>query len=126
MRIIIIRTLDCHLAWMTMFARLLAPALLCLLLAAPARAADDEFKLVIENHKFEPAELVIPAGKKVKLIVENRDPTPEEFDSHALNREKVIAGKSTATIFIGPLKPGSYEYVGEYNEKTAKGTIVAK
>ncbi|HEX9301598.1 MAG TPA: cupredoxin domain-containing protein, partial [Casimicrobiaceae bacterium] len=67
-----------------------------------------------------------PAGKKVKLIVENRDPTPEEFDSHALNREKVIAGKSTATIFIGPLKPGSYEYVGEYNEKTAKGTIVAK
>ncbi len=109
-----------------MFARLLAPALLCLLLAAPARAADDEFKLVIENHKFEPAELVIPAGKKVKLIVENRDPTPEEFDSHALNREKVIAGKSTATIFIGPLKPGSYEYVGEYNEKTAKGTIVAK
>ena len=109
-----------------MFARLLAPALLCLLLAAPARAADDEFRLVIENHKFEPAELVVPAGKKVKLIVENRDPTPEEFDSHALNREKVIAGKSTATIFIGPLKPGSYEYVGEYNEKTAKGTIVAK
>ncbi len=111
---------------MTVIPRLLAPALLCLLLAAPARAADDEFKLVIENHKFEPAELVIPAGKKVKLIVENRDPTPEEFDSHALNREKVIAGKSTATIFIGPLKPGSYEYVGEYNEKTAKGTIVAK
>jgi plastocyanin len=106
--------------------RLLAPALLCLALAAPASAAEDEFKLVIENHKFEPAELVVPAGRKVKLVVENRDATPEEFDSHSLNREKVIAGKSTVTIFIGPLKPGSYPFVGEYNEKTAKGTIVAK
>lgn len=109
-----------------MIPRLLASALLCLLLAAPARAADDEFKLVIENHKFEPAELVVPAGKKVKLVVENRDATPEEFESHALNREKVIAGKATATIYIGPLKPGTYPFVGEYNEKTATGTIVAK
>jgi len=95
--------------------------------AVPAAlAADDEFKLVIENHKFDPTELVIPANKKVKLVIENRDATPEEFESHPLNREKVIAGKSTATIFIGPLKPGSYPFVGEYNEKTAKGTVVVK
>ena len=107
----------------------LAAALLlaaCLPAALPAAAADDEFKLVIQDHRFQPAELVVPAGKKVKLVVENRDATPEEFESHALNREKVIAGKSTATIFIGPLKPGSYPFVGEYNEKTAKGVIVAK
>ena len=92
--------------------------------ASSALAADDEFKLVIQDHRFQPAELVVPAGKKVKLVVENRDATPEEFESHALNREKVIAGKSTATIFIGPLKPGRYHFVGEYNEATAKGTIV--
>jgi plastocyanin len=104
----------------------LLPALLFLVLAAPAQAADGEFRLVIENHRFEPSELVVPAGKKVKLIVENRDATAEEFDSHDLNREKVIAGKSTATIFIGPLKPGRYSFVGEYNEKTAKGTVVVK
>jgi plastocyanin len=91
-----------------------------------AVAAEEEFKLVIENHKFEPAELTVPAGAKFKLTVENRDATPEEFESHSLNREKVIAGKSSATIFIGPLKPGRYPFVGEYNEKTAKGVIVAK
>jgi hypothetical protein len=108
--------------------RFLAAAVLALagVAAVPALAADDEFKLVIENHKFDPAEFVIPANKKVKLVIENRDATPEEFESHALNREKVIAGKSTATIFIGPLKPGSYAFVGEYNEKTAKGTVVVK
>jgi hypothetical protein len=43
-----------------------------------------------------------------------------------LNREKVIAGRSTATIYIGPLAPGRYPFVGEYNEKTAKGAVVAK
>ena len=94
--------------------------------AFPAAAADDEFKLVIEEHKFQPAELVLPAGMKVKLVVENRDPTPEEFESHALNREKVIAGKSTGTIFIGPLRAGRYPFIGEYNEKTAQGVIVVK
>ena len=45
---------------------------------------------------------------------------------HPLNREKVIAGKSTATIFVGPLKAGRYSFVGEYNEKTATGVVVAK
>jgi plastocyanin len=98
----------------------------CLALCAPAAAADDEYRLVIQDHRFQPAELVVPAGKKIKLVVENRDPTPEEFESHALNREKVIAGKSTATIFIGPLKPGRYSFVGEYNEKSAQGVIVVQ
>jgi hypothetical protein len=94
--------------------------------AWPAIAADEEFKLVIQDHRFLPTELVVPAGKKVKLVVENRDSTPEEFESHALNREKVIAGKATATIYIGPLSPGRYHFFGEYNEATAKGVIVAQ
>ena len=98
----------------------------CLLISLPASAADDEYKLVIQDHKFQPAEVVVPAGKKVKLVIENRDATPEEFESHALNREKVIAGKATATIFIGPLKPGRYPFVGEYNEKTAQGVVVVE
>ena len=106
--------------------RLLLIAALLALGATPALAADDEFHLVIQDHKFVPAEIAVPAGKKIKLIVENRDATPEEFESKSLHREKVIAGKSSATILIGPLKPGSYPFVGEYNEKTAKGVIVAK
>ncbi|MBI3714505.1 MAG: cupredoxin domain-containing protein [Betaproteobacteria bacterium] len=89
-------------------------------------AADFEVKLVIENHRFTPEIVKVPAGQKVKLVIENRDATPEEFDSHALNREKVISGKSTASIFIGPLKAGSYPFVGEFNEKTAKGVVLAE
>ncbi len=60
---------------------------------ADALAADDTFTLTIQDHRFEPAQLEVPAGKKLKLVVKNLDPTPEEFESHDLKREKVIAGK---------------------------------
>ena len=95
-------------------------------LAMPALSAEREFTIVIQDHRFQPAELVVPAGEKIKLVIENRDPSPEEFESHALNREKVIPGKSSATIWIGPLAPGRYSFYGEFNEKTAQGAIVAK
>ncbi|PWB46884.1 MAG: hypothetical protein C3F18_12335 [Nitrosomonadales bacterium] len=94
--------------------------------SAAATAADNEYRLIIQDHRFQPAELVVPAGKKIRLAVENRDATPEEFESHDLNREKVIAGKSAASIFIGPLAPGRYRFYGEFNEKTAQGVIVAQ
>lgn len=88
--------------------------------------ADLEFGLTIKDHRFEPAEVRVPAGKKIKLIVNNQDATPEEFESHALNREKVIAPGGKATIFIGPLAPGKYPFVGEFNEKTARGAVIAE
>jgi plastocyanin domain-containing protein len=89
-------------------------------------AGEPEFSLAIEGHKFTPDRIEVPAGKKVKLLVENKDATPEEFESSALKIEKVIPGKAKATIFVGPLKAGEYPFVGEFNEKTAKGVIVAK
>ena len=89
-------------------------------------AADPDFTLTIRNHRFEPAELQVPAGKKLRLLVKNADATPEEFESHSLKREKIIPGKGEAVILIGPLKPGTYEFFGEFNPKTAKGNIVAK
>jgi len=106
--------------------RFLLAAILAAAASFAAAAADPEFTLVIKNHRFDPVELKVPAGQKVKLIVHNQDSTPEEFDSHPLNREKVIPAGAKATIFIGPLKPGRYAYIGEYNEATAKGTIVAE
>ena len=91
-----------------------------------AYAAEPEVMLVIKGHRFEPAELKVPAGQRVKLVVHNQDGTPEEFESHELNREKVIPGGAKATIFIGPLTPGRYPFFGEYHEATAKGSIVVE
>lgn len=91
-----------------------------------AFAADNEVLLVIREHRFEPAEVRVPAGQKIKLIVHNQDQTPEEFESHELNREKVIAPNSKVNIFIGPLTPGRYPFFGEFNEKTARGAVIAE
>ncbi|MEH6570562.1 MAG: cupredoxin domain-containing protein [Halioglobus sp.] len=94
--------------------------------AAPVVAATPIFEIEIRDHLFHPEELVIPANTKVKLIVYNRDSTPEEFESYELNREKVIMGGRKANIFIGPLPPGVYPFFGEFNPKTAQGTVVAQ
>ena len=59
-----------------------------------------------------------------KLLIENKDKTPEEFESYSLNREKIIAGNSSTHIFIGPLEPGRYDFFGEFNKSTAQGVIV--
>ena len=99
-------------------------ALACLVTAGGVQAAERELTLVIKNHRFEPAELKVPANQRVKLVVHNQDSTPEEFESHSLNREKLIPGGAKAAIFVGPLKPGRYEFVGEYHEATAKGVVV--
>jgi plastocyanin len=91
-----------------------------------AAAAEPEVLLVIREHRFDPAELKVPANQRIRLIVHNQDKSAEEFDSHALNREKVVPAQSRVTIFIGPLKPGRYAFVGEYHEATAKGVVVAE
>lgn len=102
-------------------------ALTLLLVASTvAFAADAEYKLVIKDHRFSPAELKVPAGKKIKLMIDNQDGTPEEFESHELNREKVVPGNSQASIYVGPLKPGKYPFFGEFNEKSARGALIAE
>lgn len=102
--------------------------LMLMFLVAPLMATAEvpEFRVVIKDHKFDPARVVVPANTRVKLIVDNQDPTPEEFESHDMHREKIIAGNKTATIKIGPLKPGEYSFFGEFNEDTAQGVVVAE
>ena len=100
--------------------------LLALLFPLTTLAVEPDYVLVIKDHQFQPAELSVPAGKKVKLVIENRDASPEEFESHSLNREKLIAANGSVSIYIGPLTVGRYPFYGEFNEATAQGVIVAK
>ena len=100
--------------------------LVLMLLPAFALAADAEYTLTIRDHRFSPAELRVPTGKKIKLVIDNQDATAEEFESAGLNREKVIPPKSKVPVFIGPLAKGRYAFVGEFNKKSANGVIIAE
>jgi plastocyanin len=108
------------------FAALPRLALVACLFSAVVLAADPQVSIVIKEHVFVPAEVKVPAGKKVKLIVENQDATAEEFESHGLNREKVIPSRGKAVIFIGPLAPGKYPFFGDFHEATARGVVIAE
>lgn len=108
---------------------LASAAVLSVGLMAGAPAGADEpatYTLTIKDHKFTPDKLEVPAGKEFVLLVKNEDPTPEEFESHDLHREKVIGGGKSAKINIKALKAGEYSFIGEFHETTAKGVIVAK
>lgn len=97
-----------------------------LLSGVPKAFAADEYTLTIRDHRFIPETLEIPANKKVKINIVNEDSSPEEFESYELNREKIIQGNSKGAVFIGPLKPGTYPFFGEFNMDSAKGQIVAQ
>jgi len=106
-------------------ARLMAASAL-LTVSSTLLAATPIVEILIRDHLFQPAQITLPANTKVKLMVINQDPTPEEFESYELNREKVIAGNSKAVIFVGPLPPGRYPFFGEFYPKTAQGVVIVE
>jgi plastocyanin len=89
-------------------------------------AADTEVLVTVKNNRFSPNELHIPAGKKVKLAVDNQDASAEEFESYELNREKIIPANSRGFVFIGPLAPGRYPFFGDFHQQTARGAVIAE
>ena len=95
-------------------------------LTVPALADIPSYTLTIKDHHFQPTQLQVPAGQKFKVIVVNNDPTPEEFESTDMHREKIVVGGSKITVYIGPLPPGTYTFFGDFHPQLARGHIVAK
>lgn len=94
--------------------------------SALAAAADTpEFHLLLQDHKFVPASLKVPANTRVKVLVTNRNAMPSEFESTDFNREKIVLQNSTITVFIGPLKPGTYKFYDDFHQATT-GTLVVE
>lgn len=90
-----------------------------------ASAAGDPPVLILRNGQFEPKELVLPEGAKVKLIVRNMDDAPAEFESYDLSREVVVAAHGEAAIYVGPLQAGSYRFFNDFN-RSMQGSVVVK
>jgi plastocyanin len=92
-----------------------------------ARAADPTtIRLTLKDHQFSPSEIHIPAGTPVTLVVRNEDSSPEEIDSSELKIEKIVAAGQEISLTLRPLDKGSYPFVGEFHEDTAKGTLVVE
>lgn len=94
--------------------------------AAQTAGAPAEIALTIEKNRFDPEEIRVKAGAPFVLVITNKDGAPEEFESRDLRIEKVIPAGKTLRVRMPALKPGTYGFVGEYHEKTAKGKIIAE
>ena|SRR5262252_3124815 len=107
-------------------AMLVALPIASLLLVPILAIAADDIPLTIENNRFQPEEIKVKAGEGFVLVITNKDKKAEEFESKDLRIEKVIPAGKTVRLKMPALKAGTYNFVGEYNEKTAKGKIVAE
>jgi len=95
--------------------------------AAPALADDAaQVQITLKDHKFEPAESTVPAGKPIVIQLANQDPTPAELESKELRIEKVVAGGGAITVKVRALKPGRYRFFDDYHEATTEGFLVAQ
>lgn len=100
-------------------------ALLSLLAVSAAAHATEPAtaRLTIKDRMFTVQELTLPANTKIKLVVENQDNIPAEFESYDLSREVVVPGHSSIVVFIGPLPPGRYNFFNDFNH-AAQGWVV--
>jgi hypothetical protein len=129
----------------------LAVALLCVLAAGQARAEEMQaensmgtdaggfsrqiadprhtrlptYLIEMKDGELLPAQLVVPAKTKFRLVVRNIGSKPAEFESNQLRQEKVLFMGKDVNLVITPLDPGSYDYFDDF-APGVNGKIVAK
>jgi Cupredoxin-like domain len=94
-------------------------------IAAPALADVPKVSIALRDDGFAPSEVQVPTGTKIELSITNEQKSAAEFESKSLRREKVIPPGATATVYVGPLQPGRYEFFDEFHPKN-RGFLVAK
>lgn len=90
----------------------------------PALADSAPYQLTIKNQAFTPATLTIPANTQVQIRIHNQDALPAEFESYDFNREKVVPGGSKVSLYVGPLKPGTYKFFNDFHSSSTGKLIV--
>jgi plastocyanin len=112
-------------AQLTAMRAFVLAALLVTALATAAFADDPVVTITLKDHQFEPSEVPVPAGSKVKLQVSNEQSTTAEFESRVLHFEKIVTAGGQITVFVGPLNPGSYEFYDDFHSAT-RGHLIVK
>jgi len=95
--------------------------------AAPGLVAAEPVtvSLTLKDHQFSPSSFDVPPGEKVRIVLTNRDAATEEFDSHDLRVEELVTPNGRTSFTIGPLRPGAYDFMGEFHPQTARGRVNA-
>jgi plastocyanin len=82
--------------------------------------------LSLEDSGFTPARIEAPAGTRVRVDVTNRSTSAIEFESHDLDRERVVQPGRTVAIYVSDLQPGRYEFFDAFHPEHRGALVVAK
>lgn len=108
-----------------MFRLAVVSSVIFLAFTAAGFAADPQIQITLKDHQFQPAEVPVPAGVKVELVVTNAQKIVAEFESSSLHREKIVQAGGRISVFVGPLDPGRYEFFDDFHRAT-RGYVVVK
>lgn len=84
------------------------------------------FHVVVKDGRFSPDRVEVPAGRRVKLTLQNDGPGPLEFENDDMHIEKVLSAGARSFVVLPPLKPGEYDFVDEFNPITGELKVIAK
>lgn len=118
-------------AWSRLLPHLLFVALLWFGLgwATDSHAQASElptFHVVAKGGRLSPERIEVPAGKRIKLTLQNEGPGPIEFENLDMRVEKVLAPGGTSFVVIPPLKPGTYTFIDEFHRGTGSMQLIAR
>lgn len=83
-------------------------------------------QLQLKDHRFTPSRITVSAAQRVRIELVNLDAASEEFDSSDLGVERDVTPHGKVIIEVGPLKPGTYSFMGELHADTAQGELIAE
>lgn len=84
------------------------------------------FSLTMQNGKFLPSNILhVPAGQRLRLLVNNQGTSAAEFESLSLRKEKVLAPGANSFLIIAPLRPGKYDFFDDFHPG-ASGMLIAE
>ncbi|WP_297913130.1 cupredoxin domain-containing protein [Thiomonas sp.] len=102
-----------------------ATVLAVFMLPCAALAAEATPTLTIHAQAFQPGSITIAAGQRTKIVVDNKDALPAEFESNDFSVEQVIPGGTALPVYIPPLKPGSYTFFNDFHPSST-GTLIVR
>ncbi|MBS0509054.1 MAG: cupredoxin domain-containing protein [Proteobacteria bacterium] len=107
-------------------AQTLQAATLCLAAGALQAQELPTFAVTARDGRLEPAQLQVPAGKRLKLTLHNAGQSPVEFENLNLRVEKVLSPGASSFVVTPPLKPGVHEFIDEFHPETGRMQLIAK
>lgn len=99
-----------------------------LMVIAMTASADEALtlKLSIKNGHFDPDRLEAPAGKPIRIKINNTSENAVEFESTDLRQEVLLPPNTQSEVEIMPLRPGQYRFFDDFNKGARQSILVIK